>query len=135
MTWQEAFPNPDEVGASEYRAIHDDIIACMLSQPEKMTEIEEIQMVYAMLEEFKGHAEALMKKIYPLLPPGADKCACSECNTLVTRSDPYFATPCGTFCSSCMESKHAKECGICKSEFDLDPEPEQSEHDDSTSGE
>lgn len=44
---------------------------------------------------------------------------CSDCNHSVSENDPYFATPCGTFCSDCMETKHSKECGVCASEFDL----------------
>lgn len=47
---------------------------------------------------------------------------CSDCDTPVTRDDPYFATPCGTFCEPCMREKHAPGCGICASEFDLKTE-------------
>lgn len=47
-----------------------------------------------------------------------NKCGCSgdNCKTMVTRADSYFATPCGTYCGSCM-ALHVKECGVCKSEF------------------
>lgn len=47
---------------------------------------------------------------------------CSDCDAPVTRDDPYFATPCGTFCEPCMREKHAPGCGICASEFDLETE-------------
>lgn len=47
---------------------------------------------------------------------------CGDCNATVTPDDPYFATPCGTFCSSCMREKHALGCGICASEFDIEAE-------------
>jgi hypothetical protein len=43
---------------------------------------------------------------------------CNDCDTLVYPEDPYFATPCGTFCSRCIR-KHAKGCEICADEFDL----------------
>lgn len=42
-----------------------------------------------------------------------------ECGATVTHHDPYYATPCGTFCSACM-TKHVKQpdgCGICHHEF------------------
>ncbi len=45
---------------------------------------------------------------------------CSDCDADVEPGDLYFATPCGTFCRECMESKHARECGVCASEFDLE---------------
>ena len=38
---------------------------------------------------------------------------------MVGPNDPYFATPCGSYCSDCMETEHASGCGICASEFDL----------------
>ena len=44
---------------------------------------------------------------------------CSDCDYMVTEDDPYFATPCGTFCTECMETKHARTCEICAGEFDL----------------
>lgn len=47
-----------------------------------------------------------------------DACSvpCSECETPVEQNDPYYATPCGTFCGECMD-RHIEECGICRSEF------------------
>ena len=50
------------------------------------------------------------------------ECNGEGCEVIVAESDPYFATPCGTFCSECMEKcdGHAKGCGICANEFDLD---------------
>ncbi len=49
------------------------------------------------------------------------KCCCNgtDCQTMVGLNDPYFATPCGSHCSDCMEAKHAPGCGICASKFDL----------------
>jgi hypothetical protein len=32
--------------------------------------------------------------------------------------DRYAATPCGTFCDDCMV-EHAKECEVCRHEFDI----------------
>lgn len=43
---------------------------------------------------------------------------CSECDDEVDKNDDFFSSPCGTFCDDCMH-KHAKTCGVCKSEFDL----------------
>lgn len=56
-----------------------------------------------------------------MCPPCADKesVECQECEAKVDPDDPYFATPCGTFCGNCMKNKHAKECGVCAGEFDL----------------
>ncbi len=43
---------------------------------------------------------------------------CSEpgCSSIVHSEDPYFATPCGTYCSEHM-GEHVKGCEICRSEF------------------
>ena len=49
------------------------------------------------------------------------KCACGE---TVTSDDPYFATPCGSFCPACME-EHATECDGCAKQFDLFQHPEE----------
>lgn len=48
----------------------------------------------------------------------SEEMGCSNCEVPVCREDPYFATPCGTYCSSCMHG-HAKECEICREEFNL----------------
>lgn len=53
-------------------------------------------------------------------------CECSDCPEIVRAEDPYFATPCGTFCGGCMLA-HARECGICASEFDLPTGDEEEE--------
>ena len=51
--------------------------------------------------------------------PGSDDAeSCSDCGTPVEPDDPYYATPCGTYCGECL-AKHAKECGSCAHEFDL----------------
>jgi len=44
---------------------------------------------------------------------------CTTCTARVHRDDPYFATPCGTYCSDCMRAEHAKTCDICAHEFNL----------------
>ena len=44
---------------------------------------------------------------------------CSTCAQPVVSADPYYATPCGTFCAECMETKHGVDCEICRSEFNL----------------
>jgi hypothetical protein len=46
--------------------------------------------------------------------PGEDvECDCGE---VVTRFDPFYATPCGTHCATCMQA-HVGVCEICASEF------------------
>lgn len=59
----------------------------------------------------------LFKKIIKKTMKG-EPVDCSDCGTSVYPEDPYFATPCGTFCSKCMR-KHVKQCEVCKNEFDL----------------
>ncbi len=51
---------------------------------------------------------------------GKATCNGQGCETIVGPRDPYFATPCGSYCSDCMETEHAPGCGICASEFDLE---------------
>ncbi|MCL4296235.1 MAG: hypothetical protein KJ077_10925 [Anaerolineae bacterium] len=41
---------------------------------------------------------------------------CSECPTLVYPDDPYYSTPCGTYCEEHMQA-HLEECEICRGEF------------------
>lgn len=41
---------------------------------------------------------------------------CSDCDAPVSPDDQYYATPCGTFCDSCM-SEHMAACEICRHEF------------------
>jgi hypothetical protein len=44
---------------------------------------------------------------------------CQGCAAEVDRNyDRYAATPCGTFCDDCMV-EHAKECEVCRHEFDI----------------
>jgi hypothetical protein len=43
-------------------------------------------------------------------------CNGEDCFVAVHPEDPYYATPCGTYCSTCMR-KHVKDCGICVTEF------------------
>ncbi len=48
-------------------------------------------------------------------------CTCNgpDCDQKVLPEDPYYATPCGTFCSTRMR-EHVKECGVCRGEFSAD---------------
>lgn len=50
----------------------------------------------------------------------SDTQECQDCDDIVEEDDPFFATPCGTFCEGCMGG-HVKVCGICKDEFEGDP--------------
>jgi hypothetical protein len=43
-------------------------------------------------------------------------CSESGCTTMVNPEDPYYATPCGTYCSEHMR-EHMKSCEICRNEF------------------
>jgi hypothetical protein len=45
-----------------------------------------------------------------------DQAECSDCERVVFREEPYFATPCGTFCAEHMRD-HVAGCGVCRSEF------------------
>jgi hypothetical protein len=47
-----------------------------------------------------------------------ESCVCSHdgCSAKVYPEDPYYATPCGTYCSEHMRM-HADECEVCRSEF------------------
>jgi len=47
---------------------------------------------------------------------GPFNCSQDGCTTMVNREDPYFATPCGTYCSVHMRA-HMKDCDICRAEF------------------
>jgi hypothetical protein len=48
----------------------------------------------------------------------ADKTQCNGdgCDTTVNPSDPYYATPCGTYCSEHMR-EHAQTCEVCRKQF------------------
>ena len=73
MKWGEIFPDPDMVGATEYLAIYDAIKDADLiggipfadKDPEDELSSEQLDHITAMLEEFKGHAQALLDKIKP----------------------------------------------------------------------
>lgn len=45
------------------------------------------------------------------------ECSHEGCTVRVHEEDPYFATPCGTYCSEHMHA-HVKDCEICRNEFD-----------------
>jgi len=44
-------------------------------------------------------------------------CNGDGCRTEVFPEDPYFGTPCGTYCSGCMR-RHMKSCEVCRNEFE-----------------
>ena len=46
-----------------------------------------------------------------------EECSEKDCTERVYPEDPYFATPCGTYCTEHMR-EHVKECGVCKNHFD-----------------
>jgi len=52
-------------------------------------------------------------------PEEAQPCPCSHkgCATMVNPEDPYYATPCGTYCSAHMRG-HMKSCEICRGKFE-----------------
>lgn len=50
----------------------------------------------------------------------SDEYPCNTCGEKVDVNDEYIATPCGTFCDSCMP-KHAAECQICREQFGIIP--------------
>lgn len=84
-----------------------------------MTIIKCIEPVEVTEEQLRAAAKKLGLKLVPIAASiRSPNEQCSECDTVVSPADPYYATPCGTFCSQCME-KHAKECGVCAHEFDL----------------
>ncbi len=53
------FPNPDEVGSSEYRAIY----SCLQSGLEDCPAEERTELAAAMLEEFVEHAAAMLEQV------------------------------------------------------------------------
>ena len=50
-------------------------------------------------------------------PDPHEECSEDGCRVRVYPEDPYFATPCGTYCTEHMR-EHVKECGACKNHFD-----------------
>lgn len=44
------------------------------------------------------------------------RCNHPRCRTLIHLADPYYATPCGTYCSEHMPM-HVAICSLCRSEF------------------
>lgn len=48
---------------------------------------------------------------------------CSGCDRSVYPVDPYYSSPCGTYCTPCME-QHIEGCDICGDEFSFDFEGE-----------
>lgn len=58
-------------------------------------------------------------KVIPTGLEASEKGEVCACGATVTANDPYFATPCGTFCETCMR-EHAKHCDVCAREFGLE---------------
>jgi hypothetical protein len=48
--------------------------------------------------------------------PETAECSEEGCTTILHPEDPYYATPCGTYCSEHMR-EHVKGCEICRNEF------------------
>lgn len=51
------FPNPDDVGSSEYRAIHENLAFFLPDCPE----FERAEMCESILEEFISHAQSMLE--------------------------------------------------------------------------
>ena len=49
-------------------------------------------------------------------PEPHEECSADGCTVKVYPKDPYFATPCGTYCTEHMR-EHVKGCEICRNEF------------------
>ena len=62
-------------------------------------------------------AEIIAEELGVEIPGKSEDCNCTDCDAIVTADDPYYATPCGTYCSSCMR-KHMVDCEICRNEFE-----------------
>lgn len=52
-------------------------------------------------------------------PEEEDTEECNGCRQPVERGEPYYSSPCGTYCDDCMEEKHARECAVCRNEFSI----------------
>jgi hypothetical protein len=46
----------------------------------------------------------------------SEECSQDGCKETVSRDEPYFATPCGTWCDEHMRG-HVEGCGVCADEF------------------
>lgn len=64
MKWSDLFYNPDDVGESEYRAIHDCIAGAIfeLEEPNPQTELteDEVITVRGMVEELRDWSQHLL---------------------------------------------------------------------------
>lgn len=72
ITFRQAFPNPDEIGASEYRAIHDLIVDAVFDgwvKPDKVLDKVSTNDAIAILEEFKGWATSSIAKLKGAVAP------------------------------------------------------------------
>lgn len=69
-------------------------------------------LMYKCLEDISQKAKAVENAVEE---------AC-ECGESVSQNDPYFASPCGTFCEDCMR-EHLQGCGVCRKEFQSTDEP------------
>jgi hypothetical protein len=48
--------------------------------------------------------------------PESYECSEPGCTVTVYREDPFYSSPCGTFCTAHFR-EHAKTCGVCGDEF------------------
>ncbi len=46
----------------------------------------------------------------------SEDCNGDDCEETVSPDEPYYATPCGTYCGECMVT-HMEECGVCRQQF------------------
>jgi len=72
ITFRQAFPNPRENGAAEYRTIHDTIIDWVFDghvTGNKVLTDEDKTSIIAMLEEFKGWATSSIAKLKGAVEP------------------------------------------------------------------
>jgi hypothetical protein len=76
---------------------------------------------YSVAKQAPLTADAAFTLIKEELQVEDEQCSGDSCKTIVTPDDPYYATPCGTYCGECMK-EHAKDCEICRKEFDLEEE-------------
>jgi len=67
--WLASLPDPDMVGASEYRAIHEVLVDGLISElyaaefPDSETEAERVELARGILDEFIQHAQVLKRSL------------------------------------------------------------------------
>lgn len=76
---------PDQIGSSEYRAIHECLTDCVGD----IADAEQLILAKAILGEFIQHAEAILKQIsHTTVPDGDDLCdQCMRSGVAVSRTE------------------------------------------------